>query len=634
MIYARKKGGYRILLLIILLVMAVRLLSEKEQFLSERESAAESLFFVVKEGAAEEMIKPFYSEEDDRYYLFLPSYADTANVSIHFQGAEKVIFDEKGTSYELTKGMGIQSLVSDREYQAAFMKDSETVESLSFMIMHSANLPTLFINTQSGTMEAVDDDKTYQEAGRYVLLDARGAVVYADELDHITGRGNSTWNYPKKSYSIKLENPENLLDMGSARAWILLSNVEDISYLRNKITYDMAIEAGMTGAPESRYIDLYINNEYNGMYLLCEKIEPGDNRIPMTDLGFENKKLNKEIELSEPVYTELSKGVMLGNNPKDISGGYIVERDEHSKYTAEISGFQSSLLGDLYVIKSPEYASAQEVAYISGLFADMEKAIVAEDGINPDTGQEYLQYIDLKSFAQKYMIEEICKNNGGGATSSYFYKPDDTISTKIYGGPVWDYDKAYGAVDGINDSRRDLCYLTQRNEGTVLFWYLNRHAAFEEAVTECYDNFFADYITRIMDEKIPAYVSQMSCSADMDVVRWQEIYGEVEPYEQRAGVVIDFLTERKAFLDEVWAKHAEVCTVHFDAPEWYRDTYMSVIKGECLTAIPLQEKGQESGGIIFDGWYTEDGEEFDMTKPLYEDVTVHARSHEASLEEE
>ena len=71
-------------------------------------------------------------------------------------------------------------------------------------------------------------------------------------------------------------------------------------------------------------------------------------------------------------------------------------------------------------------------------------------------------------------------------------------------------------------------------------------------------------------------------------------------------------------------ENADICTVHFVAPELYRNTYMSVVKGECLTAIPIREKGVELYGRVFDGWYTEDGEEFDMNQPIYEDVTVYA----------
>ncbi len=625
MAYKIRKRVCRVVLLIPLLLALYGLLREQEDIVAVQGDCLASLLFIIEEGAAEKTVLPFYSQEEDIYYLFLPAYADVGNVQISFEGAEKVSFQEGRACYELKTGMSLQSLQYDKVYQASFVKNGQMEKTMQLMVKHSANLPALFIETQSGSMDAVDADKAYRENGSYVLIDADGTLVYADALDHITGRGNSTWNYPKKSYSIKLANPANLLDMGSARRWILLSNVEDTTYLRNKITYDMAVSAGMTGAPESRYIDLYINQEYYGMYLLCEKIEPGENRIPMTDLELENEKLNKDIEQAEPVYTQLSKGVALGTNPKDISGGYLIERDEYSKYIEEISGFQTSLLGDLYVIKSPEYASAEEVDYISGLFAQMEESVAARED-----SDDYLYYIDLESFVQKYMIEEICKNNGGGATSSYFYKPEDSVSTKIFAGPVWDYDKAYAAVDGINNSTRDLCYLTQRNEGTTLFWYLNCHAGFREAVSEYYADFFADYLTQVLGVKMAEYASWIRCSADMDAVRWKEIYGTLEPYEERVRVIEDFLTERKAFLDEIWLEDAELCTVHFVAPEWYRDTYMSVIKGECLTAIPMQITGQELSGRIFDGWYTQEGEEFDMSQPLYEDVTVYARSHEAA----
>jgi hypothetical protein len=616
-----KKRVILLFLATILTALVIVIVGRSEWLLDNAGESFSTLAFLDRQTGEEEKIIPYYSEVQDAYYLFLPSYADQGKVSIYFEGATNASFQNGTETQTLKRGETLDVLEQDVMYELSFEGEDET--TAGFYIMQSSNLPAMFLETESGSMEAVDDDKDYQEKGRYSLVDVDGSLLFTDELDHITGRGNSTWNYPKKSYTIKLESAANLLDMGQAESWILLSNVEDISYLRNKITYDMAVAAGMDGAPESRYIDLYINNEYHGMYLLCEKIEPGENRVPIADLGAENKKLNKNIELAEPAYTERTKGVSLGTAPKDITGGYIVERDEYSKYMEEVSGFRTPLLEDLYVIKSPEYASQEEATYISDLFSDMEKAIVEDDG-------DFLDYIDLQSFVQKYMIEEISKNNGGGATSSYFYKPEDAVSTKIFGGPVWDYDKGYGAVDGINDSRRDLCYLTLRDEGTTLFWYLNQHEEFQEEVKSCYHDFFSDYITSIMEEKIPAYIEQMHCSADMDVVRWQEIYGEPAPYEQRVSVITDFLTDRKAFLDEVWGQDASICTVHFSAVDLYIDDYMGVIAGECLTAIPLQEKGINLRGVIFEGWYTEDGEEFDITQPITEDMTVYARIAEVS----
>lgn len=625
MIRKRQKRYYRLLLIIPLLICLIGMTCWEKYGDIEKEECVDSLTFKIIGGVVEETIVPFYSEEDNIYYLFLPAYANTGNVQISFKGAQMAVFEDGENRYELKSEKKIQCLEPNKLYNVSMVKGKETQAALRFMLMNSANLPALYIETQSGTMDAVDADKSYQEKGRYVLIDADGALVYADRLDHITSRGNSTWYYPKKSYSIKLEDSADLLNMGSADAWILLSNVEDNTYLRNKITYDMAIEAGMTGAPESRYIDLYINHRYHGMYLLCEKIEAGTERIPIADLQTENKRINKGIEQAERVGTDKWKSVALQNNPRNITGGYILERDVSSKYDFEISGFETDVLEDKYTIKCPEYASVEQTGYIRNLFNGMERAVLSKDGIDPDTGMSYLDYIDVKSFAQKYIIEELCKNNGAGATSSYFYKPEDEVSTKIFAGPVWDYDKAYAKQFGFDSTPRDLCYMTQRGEGTTLFWHLNQHPEFQEAVKECYKEFFSEYITEVIEDRITEYTSQVYASSDMDVIRWKEIYGDTSPYVERWYPIKDFLMERKAFLDEVWLKDAELYTVHFIAPEWDRDTYMSGIKNECFTAIPMLD---ETDNKVFDGWYTENGELFDMTRPLCEDVTVYAKSHE------
>ena len=209
--------------------------------------------------------------------------------------------------------------------------------------MRSERLPALFLETDSGSMEQLNADKNFAEKGRIVLFDADGNIVCADRLDRISGRGNSTWAYPKKSYGIRLKNRADLFDMGSADRWILLSNADDRAYIRNKITYDMAVAAGMPGAPESRYIDLYVNHRYHGMYQLCEKVEIDPERVPITDLEVENKKLNRDIESCGRFVTDRKKGVVLSAEPRDLTGGYLLERDVVEKFNEEISG----LYGDV-----------------------------------------------------------------------------------------------------------------------------------------------------------------------------------------------------------------------------------------------------------------------------------------------
>lgn len=596
----------------------------------------ENLCFILSNSMSEQQIFCFTDKAENVSYLFLPSYARAEDVKISFAGAEKVVFAGEKEEIALRNGEEIGALKYDEKYDMYFCnRRGERLAGQEIVIMHSASLPAVFLETDSGSMEMLNADKDYEEKGRIVLFDTDGNVVCVDKLDRISGRGNSTWGYPKKSYGIRLKNRTDLFDMGSADSWILLSNVEDRSYIRNKITYDMGIAAGMEGSPESQYIDLYINHRYHGLYQLCEKVEIDPERVAIADLEAENKKYNKDVKNCGHFETENQKGVVLPTEPRDLTGGYLLERDVLEKYIEEISGFCTEHLGDRYTIKQPAYASEAEVAYISRFVNGMERAIVSDDGIDPDSGMSYVDYIDTHSFAQKYILEELTKNNGGGATSSFFYKPEDAVSKKLFAGPVWDYDKAYANLDGINESEEDLCYLMLRGtDPTMLFWYLNGHSEFRREVSACYEEFFSSYMQMIQDEKIDEYVSEIDNAKDMDLVRWKEIYGESVDYGSEIQTIREFLMARKSFLDQIWIEQKEVCTVRFFAEDGAVCNYVSVIKGECLKRLPGREPGTSYGDSVFDGWYRSDGAYFDETTPVDEDITVYARSHEASEQSE
>lgn len=632
MMYRVKQRGILILLTVVLIV-AVAIAEKAEYNRIQRENSyMETLGFVLGNSTSEQTIGCFMDQAEETYYLFLPSYAEPGSVRISFAGADSVVFAGNGEEVTLRNGKDISALHCGENYDLYFCdRRGKRLAGEKIVIMHSARLPAVFLETDSGSMESLDADKNYEEKGRIVLFDAEGNVVCADRLDRISGRGNSTWAYPKKSYGIRLKNRTDLFGMGSADNWILLSNVEDRSYIRNKITYDMGVAAGMTGSPQSQYVDLYVNHRYHGMYQLCEKVEVDPERVPIADLEAENRNLNRDIDSCGHFETESRKGVVLSAEPRDITGGYLLERDVAEKYREEISGFYTDTLKDLYTVKEPSHASEAQVDYISGLMNALEKAVVSEDGVNPESGMSYTDYIDVRSFAQKYIVEELTKNNGGGATSSFFYKPQDAVSRKLSAGPVWDYDKAYANLTGLNESAEDLCYLMQRGtDPTTLFWHLNGQPGFRQAVSECYGEFFSDYMQKIQDEKIDEYVSEISVSKDMDLIRWKEIYGNQVDYGHEVQRIRDFLSARKPFLDEVWTEGKEVCTVRFLSEEGMVRNYVSVIKGACVERLPRGEPGTRNGDRIFDGWYTEEGTFFDDRTPVSEDVTVCERSHEVS----
>ena len=84
---------------------------------------------------------------------------------------------------------------------------------------------------------------------------------------------------------------------------------------------------------------------------------------------------------------------------------------------------------------------------------------------------------------------------------------------------------------------------------------------------------------------------------------------------------------RKQFLDKIWTEKEEVCTVTF-VSETGEEHYVSVIAGRMLEELPGSKPGTVSADLMFDGWFTEEGELFDATIPVLKDITVYSKSHE------
>ena len=566
-------------------------------------------------------------------YVFLPSYADmTLDVEVtadrvDFTCGEEIITVSAGEHTSCCFEPGIP-------YRMHFYNVSGTeIGSRDVTFLKSDGLPVMYVNTQTESMDRLDADKTYKEKGSIEFLDAQGNFVCSDELRSISGRGNQTFTYEKKSYQLNLSSPINFMGMGESDTWILLCNVYDPAYIRNKLTYEMALQAEMPGSPKSEYIDVYFNGIYAGMYQLCEKVEIGENRLEIADLEMQNRALNGDaLDYVDTFVTGngAGKGTRLARNPEDITGGYLIEHDYGAKYGEVTSGFITDT-DEHFTIKSPVHASEAELLYISGLMQEIEDAIMAEDGCNPTTGKYYTEYIDLKSWADKYLVEEITRNNGGGSTSSYFYKPQDELSTKVYGGPVWDYDKGYGNASGYNKNTRDLAFLTLHVEYTSWFYYLYQHEDFVEMVKKEYRDKFSDYLTEMSEIKADEYLAQIEASAILDQARFGHVYRtldenlnipfQTDNYKKHAQAIKQFIRKRKDFLDEVWIENAPVCMVHFKDAKGSGNRCVGVISGECVEQLPTPE----GNGLQFLGWQIEDTEDYLTTQtPITKELTVYA----------
>lgn len=279
-------------------------------------------------------------------------------------------------------------------------------ESLVAYFTHKGNgLPVISINTATGN--DVTSKETYIGC-TVTLFDTEGKAHLLEKTGQIRGRGNSTWSrFPKKPYKIKFDDKQELFGYGKARDWVLMADYIDNSLLRNNLAYNIGSVFSELGAsPNARNVEVYLNGEYHGVYLLCEQIEINKNRVNIT----------------EPT--------------QDANTSFLVEMDgwaDGSTVTVPDALHSSRK----YTIKEPDPVNSLQKAYIDKYLKDCIAAVQGDDY------ERVKDLIDVKSFAQAYIVFELMKNPDTNYSSVYMYKD---VDGKLICGPVWDFDMALGNV--------------------------------------------------------------------------------------------------------------------------------------------------------------------------------------------
>ena len=220
-----------------------------------------------------------YEQDDEYIYVFLPSYTKLENVTVEVSEKNSIFCNGKA----LFDGDNIGNLEVDKIYDLTINNTAPK----KFIILRSSNVATMFINTVTGSMDAVNADKDHKEYVDITLYDAEGKLNYCSTFtDKIRGRGNSTWGEDKKPYNLYLKAPAEILGMKTGDKWKMLANYYDSTNLRNKLILDYAraIQSYENFSPKSEFIDLYLNGEYNGLYLITEDIDEID--LNLGEYGF------------------------------------------------------------------------------------------------------------------------------------------------------------------------------------------------------------------------------------------------------------------------------------------------------------------------------------------------------------
>lgn len=286
-------------------------------------------------------------------------------------------------------------------------------------------MPIISITTAS--KGEISSDVEYTEAQISILND-EGSYEMTDMATSIKLRGNSSIYADKKSYKIKFEEKQNLLKVGDGKGkpWLLIANHSDHSLLRNLTAYNLADRlTGMSYSPNCRSIELYINDEYQGVYLLCEDKNVNKNRVAIEEVP-------DEVE----------------NN------GYLVEMtryDGENTFDVDTASYDiASKLSETESIKDAQ------IAYISNYIKEAYAAL--------KTGKknDVKKYIDLDSLIDIYIVNEIVKNVDAGWDSFYMYKD---VDGKLCFGPVWDFDLAMGNANCVKgfESPEGFCPYTVLN---------------------------------------------------------------------------------------------------------------------------------------------------------------------------
>lgn len=487
-------------------------------------------------------------------YLFLPSYARCEDMVIRLYSPEM----DANAEITLTKtgDKPVQNTITEgKSYvwkdmgTGEFVIDAYNTET-SFFIYKSENVPCLWItldNTEG--LSYIEADKEHVSSADVVITTENGLVDYSGRVEQFKGHGNSSWERQKKSYKMYLQQKSSLLGMDKCKKWVLISNVVDDTMMRNKLFTDMAISCGLDNTMNNEWVDLYVDGQYRGLYLLSEKIDINSENLDIGDLEKETKELNDEemdsFDVYQMKYGDLSlQGWMIPEEPENYEGGYLLEIDYYRRYKGEPSKFHT--LADQYVVvKSPEYATAKQIEYIAVFVQGFELAACAPDGKN-ESGLHYSQYIDMESFAKRYVLDEISKNIDSGYSSSYFYKPKDEM--KMYAGPIWDYDTALGNNQdwGNNTALIEPQGFYANTHGWAEMLY-NQPEFYEQVLYE-YGRYFEPYLKNA-DGVIADYLKEIEASVEMNSIMWSTPKWRDEVKEMQ-----EFLETRRQFLNSQWKK--------------------------------------------------------------------------------
>ncbi len=350
------------------------------------------------------------------------------------------------------------------------------------------------------------------------------------EKARIRIRGNSTQFADKKPYKICFFEETSLFGGGKERNWVLLANVNDTTGIHNYVSMELAryLMADGTFVPMVQFVNLYINGEYQGVYNLCDQVEPGDKRVP----------ISKEIQAT----------------PEETD--YLIVNDKYAYYddNVENKGWSWFWLDKAIAaieVKSPDtddiYYSEEYTDYIKKRLEEIYDIILSKDW------EAICEAVDVDSVINGFLVSIIADNADIAFKSVYFYLPAEGRLTY---GPVWDMDLTFGA--GTSKGYRDV--FREKSDHNVFWKQLMRVDEFRDRFVRRYQEVYPELegvLNGIIDEAVDRGGKDLAVefANRFDWGRYgvQE-YKDVQTYEESIAHMKKWIHER---LDYLYALYCE-----------------------------------------------------------------------------
>ena len=261
---------------------------------------------------------------------------------------------------------------------------------------------TLYVNTADG--EDVTSREEYKAC--HIALGAKGAFSNHSALAQIRGRGNSSflW-YDKKPLRLKLGQKHKMLGLKKAKSWVLLANYRDVTDLMNTFVFEAGEWLGLPFTNHTRYVELFINGDYRGLYQLTEQVQQGSNRVAVSD----------------------ENGILLA---LDVDDG-----PQEAPYATD--NFTTTVYKMPACVKYPddEAFTQNTTDSVKAVFATLEQAIKDKDYAKTTA------LMDIQTFIDYLLLQEFVYNVELSAPRSIFIHKDGDGKWAM--GPLWDFDAGY-----------------------------------------------------------------------------------------------------------------------------------------------------------------------------------------------